>query len=49
MQWCIINDDGEFWSNEFGWTGFDEATIFSDYDHGVTAFIPAGGRWAEVS
>lgn len=46
--WYIVNKDEGFWSNEFGWTGFSEATLFSDYDKEAHAFIPAGGQWEKA-
>lgn len=51
MEFVIINANEEatdacsFWSNEFGWTGLDEATRFDEQDiHSVN--LPMDGMWA---
>ena len=46
--WYIVNKDEGFWSNEHGWTGFSEATLFSDHDKEAQAFIPEGGQWEKA-
>lgn len=54
MKLVIINTDPDgtdacaFWSNEFGWTSFDEATRFSKDDI-YKLQLPIDGMWAVAS
>lgn len=46
--WYIENDDGEFWNEDWGWTGFDEATMYSDGDRADFPDVPMGGVWKQA-
>jgi len=43
-MWCIVNEHGEYWSNEWGWGSKTGCDIFTDYDHEAVN-LPIGGRW----
>jgi hypothetical protein len=49
-MFVIKNDSGEYWSNEHGWTGFNEAEFFTDWEQQDGAFnLPVGGEWVELA
>ncbi len=41
----IVNDEGEFWNNEAGWSDLAEATRFSNREF-KRLRLPMGGRWS---
>lgn len=46
MFFYIINDNGDYWSNEFGWVyDFNESTLFDDEIHN----LPIGGYINQVT
>lgn len=47
-MWMIRRTDGLFWSNDWGWTKFEDATSFDDDDKEQCA-LPAGGHWYSMN
>ena len=43
-MYLIINSENEYWSNEFGWVGFDMADSFTP-DEKEEYNLPIGGTW----
>jgi hypothetical protein len=43
------NDDEHalYWSNEFGWAGWSDATSFTDEER-ATVHLPIGGEWVSA-
>lgn len=48
-MFVVINKDNqhEFWSNEFGWTDFEEADYFTE-DEKQDYNAPLGGEWISL-
>ena len=45
-MWMIQNEDcTEFWSNEFGWCGFDGGDRFTSDERSLYNLLPIGGHW----
>ena len=45
---CIIDETGhQFWSNEHGWTDFEEADYFTEAEFKAYN-LPLGGKWVEL-
>ena len=49
-MWIIYNisDPILYWSNHYGWTSYDQATRFDDYDQHVAVRLPILGDWIRV-
>jgi hypothetical protein len=45
--WTIVNDAGDFWSNDHGWVDQDSKTLFYAHEK-LTVNLPMGGKWALV-
>jgi hypothetical protein len=45
--WAIVNDAGDFWSNDDGWVDQDSKTLFYAHEK-LTVNLPMGGKWALV-
>ncbi|EIM26193.1 hypothetical protein [Microvirga lotononidis] len=45
--WAIVNDAGEFWSNDDGWVDQESKTLFYAHEK-LTVNLPMGGQWALV-
>jgi hypothetical protein len=45
--WAIVNDAGDFWSNDDGWVDQDSKTLFYAHEK-LTVNLPRGGKWALV-
>jgi hypothetical protein len=45
--WAIINDAGEFWSNDDGWVDQESKTLFYAHEK-LIVNLPMGGKWALV-
>lgn len=43
-MWCITNDQGDYWSNEWGWGSKKGCTIFT-YGETQRLNLPFGGKW----
>lgn len=48
-MYCIVHrvNQHEFWSNEFGWTDFEEADYFS-HQETLDLNLPVDGRWKQL-
>ena len=45
--WAIVNDAGDFWSNNDGWVDQDSKTLFYAHEK-LTMNLPIGGKWSIV-
>mgnify|MGYP003643253943 CR=1 FL=1 len=45
-MWVVRNDEGEYWSNEMGWTERKEFASVVDEDERLEVRLPIGGEWA---
>lgn len=46
MEWCIMNNDGDYWHNEYGWTDDDGlVSIYTTEEKEKYAWLPFGGHW----
>jgi hypothetical protein len=45
--WAIVNDAGDFWSNDAGWVDQDSKTLFYAHEK-LTGNLPMGGKWVLV-
>ncbi|WP_262030742.1 hypothetical protein [Microvirga sp. Mcv34] len=45
--WAIVNDAGDFWSNDDGWVDQESKTLFYAHEK-VTMNLPIGGKWALI-
>lgn len=49
-QWIIKNNDDDYWSNDDGWTEFQDcATIFTEEERNLYQHLPLGGKWVTIS
>jgi hypothetical protein len=45
-MYYIVNDSGEYWNNEMGWTEFNMADQFTEYETKIFN-LPMGGKWVK--
>ena len=46
MNYRIKNGDGDYWSNELGWTDKSESDLFT-HEEKNTLNLPIGGSWVQ--